>query len=46
MVAIVAVIVATNFSVILQLAQPYVGNVSTTSDPLQEVVTVLSQPAP
>jgi hypothetical protein len=44
MVAIVAVIVATNFSVILQLAQPYVGDVSTTSDPLQEVVTVLSQP--
>jgi Flp pilus assembly protein TadB len=44
MVAIVAVIVATNFSVILQLGQPYVGDVSTTSDPLQEVVTVLSQP--
>jgi hypothetical protein len=44
MVAIVAVIVATNFSLILQLAQPYVGDVSTTSDPLQEVVTVLSQP--
>jgi hypothetical protein len=42
MVAIVAVIVATNFSLILQLAQPYVGDVSTTSDPLQEVVAVLS----
>ena len=46
MVAIVAVIVATNFAVILQLAQPYVGDVSTTSDPLQEVVAVLSQPTP
>jgi hypothetical protein len=46
MVAIVAVIVATNFSLILQLAQPYVGDVSTTSDPLQQVVAVLSQPVP
>jgi hypothetical protein len=46
MVAIVAVIVATNFSLILQLAQPYAGDVSTTSDPLQEVVAVLSQPVP
>jgi len=31
MVAIVAVIVTTNFAVILQLAQPYAGDVSTTS---------------
>jgi hypothetical protein len=46
MVAIVAVIVATNPSLILQLAQPYVGDVSTTSNPLQEVVAVLSQPVP
>jgi hypothetical protein len=46
MVAVVAVIVATNFSLILQLAQPYAGDVSTTSDPLQEVVAVLSQPHP
>jgi Protein of unknown function (DUF4239) len=46
MVAIVAVIVATNFSLILQLAQPYAGDVATTSDPLQEVVAVLSQPVP
>jgi hypothetical protein len=42
MVAIVAVIVATNLSLILQLAHPYAGEVSTTSDPLQEVVAVLS----
>ena len=46
MVAIVAIIVATNFSLILQLAQPYAGDVSTTSDSLQEVVAVLSQPVP
>jgi hypothetical protein len=44
MVAVVAVIVATNLSLIVQLAQPYAGDVSTTSDPLQEVVVVLSQP--
>ena len=41
-----AVIVATNFSLILQLAQPYVGDVSTASDSLKEVVAVLSQPVP
>jgi hypothetical protein len=46
MVAIVAVIVATNLSLILQLAHPFVGEISTTSDPLQEVVAVLSQPVP
>jgi hypothetical protein len=46
MVAIVAVIVATNLSLILQLAHPYAGEVSTTSHPLQEVVAVLSQPVP
>ena len=46
MVAIVAVIVATNLSLILQLAHPYVGEISTTSDPLQDVVAVLSQPVP
>jgi hypothetical protein len=46
MVAIVAIIVATNFSLILQLAQPYAGDVSTTSDSLHEVVAVLSQPVP
>jgi Protein of unknown function (DUF4239) len=42
MVAIVAVIVATNLSLILQLAHPYAGEVSTTPHPLQEVVAALS----
>jgi hypothetical protein len=44
MVAIVAIIVATNLFLVVELAHPYVGAVSTTSDPLQEVVAVLSQP--
>ena len=44
MVAIVAVIIATNLFLVVELAHPYVGAVSTTSDPLQEVVAVLSQP--
>jgi Protein of unknown function (DUF4239) len=44
MVAIVAVIVATNLFLIVELSHPYVGAVSTSSDPLQEVVAVLSQP--
>ncbi len=44
MVAIVGVIVATNLFLVLELAQPYVGAVSTSSDPLQAVVAVLSQP--
>ena len=45
MVAIVGVVVATNLFLVLELAHPYVGEVSTSSDPLQEVVFVLSQPA-
>ncbi len=45
MVAIVAVIVATNLFLVIELAHPYVGAVSTSSDPLQQVVAVLSQPA-
>ncbi|HYY01402.1 MAG TPA: hypothetical protein VE908_17960 [Mycobacterium sp.] len=45
MVAVVAVIVATNLFLVVELAHPYVGAVSTSSDPLQEVVAVLSQPA-
>ncbi len=44
MVAIVAVIVATNLFLVVELAHPYIGAVSTSSDPLQEVVKVLSQP--
>jgi hypothetical protein len=45
MVAIVGVIVATNLFLILQLAHPFIGDISTSSDPLQEVVMVLS-PSP
>jgi hypothetical protein len=43
MVTIVAVIVATNLFLVVELAYPYVGAVSTSPDPLQEVVAVLSQ---
>ncbi len=46
MVAIVGVIVAANVFLILELSHPYIGAVSTTSDPLQEVVWVLSQRLP
>jgi hypothetical protein len=43
-VAIVAVIIATNLFLVVEPAHPYVGAVSTSSDSLQEVVAVLSQP--
>jgi hypothetical protein len=43
MVAIVGVIVATNLFLVLELAHPYIGEVSTSPDALQEVVWVLSQ---
>jgi hypothetical protein len=46
MVAIVGVIVAANVFLILELSHPYIGAVSTESDPLQEVVWVLSQQPP
>lgn len=46
MVAIVGAIIATNLFLILELSHPYVGAVSTTSDPLQEVVRVLAPPVP
>jgi hypothetical protein len=46
MVAVVGVVVAANLFLVLELAHPYIGEISTTSDPLQEVVWVLSQPAP
>ena len=45
MVAVVGVIVATNLFLVLELAHPYIGDVSTSSDPLQEVDWVLTQPA-
>ena len=44
MVAVVGVIVATNLFLVLELAHPYVGVVSTSSKSLQEVVSVLSRP--
>jgi hypothetical protein len=43
MVAIVGLIVATNLFLIVELAHPYVGAVSTSSDPLQQVVAELSR---
>jgi hypothetical protein len=46
MVAVVGVVVAANLFLVLELAHPYIGEVSTTSDPLQEVVWVLSQSVP
>ena len=45
MVAVVGVIVATNLFLILELAHPFVGLISTSSESLQEAVSVLSQPA-
>lgn len=42
MVAIVGVIVAANLFLIVELAHPFIGDISTSSDPLQEVVRVLS----
>jgi hypothetical protein len=43
MVAIVGAIVAANIFLILELAHPFVGAVSTSPDPLEEVVWLLSQ---
>jgi hypothetical protein len=45
MVAIVGVIIASNLFLILELAHPFIGEISTSPDPLQEAVWVLSQPA-
>ena len=42
MVAIVGVIVAANLFLILELAHPFIGDISTSADSLQEVVRVLS----
>ena len=46
MVAVVGVIVATNLFLVLELAHPYVGVISTSSTSMQEVVSVLTLPAP
>jgi hypothetical protein len=43
MVAIVGVIVAVNLFLVLELSHPFVGAVSTSSDPLQEVIRVVNQ---
>ena len=45
MVAIVGVIVAANLFLLLELSHPYLGEVSTSSDPLREAIWVLSRPA-
>jgi hypothetical protein len=42
MVAVVAVVVAANLFLVLELSHPYVGDLSTSSDPLQDVVRVLT----
>ena len=44
MVAIVGVVVATNLFLILELAHPYFGVISTSSKSMQEAVAVLSRP--
>jgi hypothetical protein len=44
MVAIVGTIVAANLFLVLELSHPYVGEISTSPDSLQEVEWVLSQP--
>lgn len=43
MVAIVGLIVATNLFLILELSHPFIGGISTTADPLHEVVSVLTE---
>lgn len=46
LVAIVALIVAANLFLILELSHPYVGAISTASDPLQEVISALTHRTP
>ena len=43
MVAIVSVLVATNLFLVLELSHPYVGEITTSPEPLHEVIRVLSQ---
>ena len=45
MVATVAVLVAANLFLILELAHPYVGEIATSPQPLRDVVDVLLEPA-
>jgi len=44
MVAVVGVVVATNLFLVLELAHPYVGVISTSSASMKEAVSVLSRP--
>ncbi|HNM85976.1 MAG TPA: DUF4239 domain-containing protein [Mycobacterium sp.] len=46
MVAIVGLVVAANLFLILELSHPYTGEIATSSDPLREVLRVLSPPGP
>lgn len=46
MVAVVGVVVAINLFLVLELSHPYVGEIATSSDPLQEAVRVLTRPVP
>lgn len=41
MTAIIAVLVATNLFLVVQLSHPFVGDLATSPEPLQEVVTIL-----
>ena len=45
MVAVVGLVVATNLFLIVELSHPFIGGISTTNDPLYEVISVLNQPA-
>jgi len=45
MVATVGVLVAANLFLVLELANPFIGQIATSPEPLHEVIRVLSQPA-
>mgnify|MGYP005816230521 CR=1 FL=1 len=45
MVAIVGAIVASNLFLVVELAHPYIGEISTSPDPLNEVTWVLTRPS-
>jgi Protein of unknown function (DUF4239) len=46
MVAVFGVMIASNLFLILEFTYPYIGAVAITSEPLQESISVLSQPSP
>jgi hypothetical protein len=43
-VATVGVLVAANLFLVLELANPFIGQIATSPEPLHEVIRVLSQP--